>query len=263
MRWHNRSQRMSGAPQATPSSPYTIMAPTDASRQSRNFIDSSITEAAPATCRSGRRCQSCRGGRATPAKQVSWLAIRDPRTKKWAGATSRRKWSAFAWRRRRPKHWQSLWACSYSAGVRSSQFTLSGRSARTALIRYCSRSSSGWAIATRRLIPWFMRSSPKTFDSHSSASYAAASARGRASLWRAPAVAPTCPPYAFKDVRPVLRPAQRRTASAMRASCIRHTPSWATSPDDARLGPAQARRAAWVGCVRRAWRCPSTRFAIP
>lgn len=144
---------MNGAPPAMPSSPCTTMAPMDVSRQSRSFIDSSIMEVARASYRSAKRCQNYRDDRATPARPVALWVIRDPRTKKWAGAILRHKSSVFAWRRRRPKLWPLLWACSFFAGVHSLQFILSGPSVRTALIRYCFRCSSGWAIATRQLIP--------------------------------------------------------------------------------------------------------------
>lgn len=75
-------------------------------------------------------------------------------------------------------------------------------------------------------------------------------------------MAPTCPPYAFRVAHRASRRARRLIVLATKANCITPIPSWATRPDDVRLGPAPAHRAAWAGYARRASRCQSMRYVI-
>lgn len=109
-----------------------------------------------------------------------WIKVyRHEPAKKWANEILKRKWNAFEWKQRRPKHWPSSLACSSVVGCHFSPCIWCAHFVTIAFSHYYFRYSSGSDIVIRPSIRWSMHCSPKIFDSLSNESYANAFVPGQ------------------------------------------------------------------------------------
>lgn len=142
--------------------------------------------------------------------------FRRAQAKKWVRETLKLKWNDLKWKRKRPKHWLLLWACSYCAGCHSLPCTWYVLSARIVYHRYCSPLCSGWVTAIQRSIRWSMHCSRKTFASLSSESFVNVSVPDRDFIKRPAEGDRICHSYALVVERQAYHPVQQPIRWAMK-----------------------------------------------